>query len=202
MSDEEDDDKPSGKRLTDAEYEAAKDMYERGEDSLADIAAKYGVTRQALYKRFTKAGVVRGSKAGVKQAEKVVESFVNNRSQWIEETRFQGYQALKQVQLVARKIAMDQLKKTPPAPMGEVDADLRAVGRLNKILCDNIEMSLRILEADKHVEEDNLPQLLVEDLTDEDILNHHKSTGVLHPDATVEDMLRETMGEEDEGEDD
>ena len=193
--------KSTGKRLTDAEYDAAKELYERGETSLADIAVKFGITRQALWQRFSKDKLVRGSKSKVVEAEKAVENFVNNRSQWIEETRFQGYQALKQVQLVARKIAMDQLKKTPPAPMSEVDGDLRAIGRLNKILVDNIGMSLNILQADRHVEENNLPQLLVEDLTDEDILNHHKSTGVLDPDATVEDMLRETMGDEDEGDD-
>ena len=193
--------KSTGKRLTDAEYDAAKELYERGETSLADIAVKFGITRQALWQRFSKDKIVRGSKSKVVEAEKAVENFVNNRSQWIEETRFQGYQALKQVQLVARKIAMDQLKKTPPAPMSEVDGDLRAIGRLNKILVDNIGMSLNILQADRHVEENNLPQLLVEDLTDEDILNHHKSTGVLDPDATVEDMLRETMGDEDEGDD-
>ena len=191
--------KSTGKRLTDAEYDAAKELYERGETSLADIAVKFGITRQALWQRFSKDKIVRGSKSKVVEAEKAVENFVNNRSQWIEETRFQGYQALKQVQLVARKIAMDQLKKTPPAPMSEVDGDLRAIGRLNKILVDNIGMSLNILQADRHVEENNLPQLLVEDLTDEDILNHHKSTGVLDPDATVEDMLRETMGDENEG---
>ena len=193
--------KSTGKRLTDAEYDAAKELYERGETSLADIAVKFGITRQGLWQRFSKDKIVRGSKSKVVEAEKAVENFVNNRSQWIEETRFQGYQALKQVQLVARKIAMDQLKKTPPAPMSEVDGDLRAIGRLNKILVDNIGMSLNILQADRHVEENNLPQLLVEDLTDEDILNHHKSTGVLDPDATVEDMLRETMGDEDEGDD-
>ena len=193
--------KSTGKRLTDAEYDAAKELYERGETSLADIAVKFGITRQALWQRFSKDKIVRGSKSKVVEAEKAVENFVNNRSQWIEETRFQGYQALKQVQLVARKIAMDQLKKTPPAPMSEADGDLRASGRLNKILVDNIGMSLNILQADRHVEENNLPQLLVEDLTDEDILNHHKSTGVLDPDATVEDMLRETMGDEDEGDD-
>lgn len=185
----------SGNRISEEVYEAARDAYERGDAGISELSDKYGVSRQALHKRFKKNNVQRGSKASVVAAEKIVESFIERRADWIEETRFQGYQALRQTQLVARKIVIDATRAS--RPLSSVDADLRAIGRLHKILCDNVLVSLKVLKADDHIDEGNLPTLTIEDLTDEEVLNHHKSTGAMDEDATVEDMLRESLDEDD-----
>lgn len=193
---EEDDDKDdisgSRRRLTDAEFAAAKELYELGKAGIAELAQQYGCARQTLSRRFKDVGAIKGSRAHELAAAQgaavkaTVERFAEKRSEWIEDTRIEALRALKQARLIAQKIAIDALKKNDP--LGTVDDDLRAAGRLNKIIADNFTKALEILRSDEHIDEDDLPVLTVEDLTDEDILQHHISTGALEPDATIEDI--------------
>jgi transposase-like protein len=182
-------------RISDTAYTEMVKLYERGDAGISELAEKFKVSRQSIYKRFKSDGIEKGSKSSVVEAEKIVESFVDRRSAWIEETRFQGYQALRQVQLMARKVAIDAQKAG--ARVGTVDDDMKTLGRLHKILCDNVLVSLKVLRADEHIDEDNLPTLTIEDLTSEEILDHHKLTGAMDESATIEDMLRENLEEED-----
>lgn len=200
----------SGRRLTDAEFAEARELYELGKAGLVDLADQFGVSRQALSARLKNAGAVRGSRAhevaaAAKKAAtsapsaaatSTIERFADRRSDWIEETRINGYNQLK----LARGLAQKAIKDAMAAgrPIASVDDDLKAVMRLNKILCDNIEHTLHLLEADKHVDENDLPTLNIEDLTDEDILKHHIGTGALPEGATVEDMLAEEQPPEGE----
>lgn len=173
-------------RLSEADFVTCVDLYERGINSLSELADKFKITRQALHKRLQDAGIKKNSRAG----EAVVapaERFVDNQARYVEETRMQGYQSLRQVQMIARKIALDAMKALKP--MSSVDEDLKAVGRLNKILCDNIQTTLRVLKADDFVDELDLPSLQIEDLTDEDILDHHIGTGALPEGTTIQEML-------------
>ena len=183
---------PSPKRLTDEEFAAAKELYELGKSKIFELAAEFGVSRQALSRRFKDHGVIGGSRAhelnqATAVAQKaIVERFAERRAELIEETRMSGITALKQARLIAQKIIVDQMRAT--LPLGQVDDDLKAIGRLNKILVDNITTSLAILQADEHIDEADLPILTIEDLTDNDILEHHKSTGALDADATFADL--------------
>ncbi|PZR92262.1 MAG: hypothetical protein DI537_13830 [Stutzerimonas stutzeri] len=198
------------RRLSDAEFAEAKELYELGQLGLVELADKYGVSRQALSKRLRGAGAVKSSRAheiaaaasaaakgaAASSAAAVAERFADRRAEWIEETRLEGVNALKQARLLARKIVAEQVKKASTgiaAPMAAIDDDLKAVQRFNKILIDNIGEALRILKADEHVEEEDLPGLRIEDLTDAEILEHHKQTGALPEDATIEDMLSEEI---------
>lgn len=188
----------SKKRLTDAEFATAVELYELGKSGIAELAEDFGVSRQTLSKRFKEAGVVKASRANeiaaavgaVQKAQ--AERFADRRAELIEETRMAGLNALKQARLIGQKIVVDQMKA--PAPMSGVDDDLRALGRFNKILIDNLEATLRILKADEHIDEEDLPILTIEDLTDQDILDHHKSTGALDESATLEDINLEIDG--------
>lgn len=198
----------SGKRLTDAEFAEAKELYELGKAGLTDLADQFGVTRQALSARLKNAGAVKGSRAhevaaATKKAATsapsaaaagAIERFVDKRGEWIEETRINGFRQLKLARQLAQKVIQDTI--AAGRPVAAADDDLKAVMRLNKILCDNIEHTLNLLEADKHVDENDLPTLNIEDLTNEDILKHHVGTGALPEDATVEDMLAEEAPEE------
>lgn len=184
----------SGSRISNEDFETACAEYEANEKSLVEIADELGVSRQALSARFKRAGVVKGSKAKGRTEEKQAPTgYSANRSQWIEDARVNGYNALKQAQLLARKIVVDAAKSG--RSVETVDGELRAMQRYNKTLVDNITATLRILDADNHIDEADLPQLVIEDLTDEQILEHHKSTGALSEDATIDDLNAEEIVE-------
>lgn len=197
----------AGKRLTDAEFAEASELYELGTAGLSELSETFGISRQGLSRRFKDAGVKRGSRAHEAaaaagaaakaapspSAAAAIDRFSDKRADWIEETRLEGVNALKQVRLLARKIVADNLKAVPTRPMAAVDDDLKAVQRFNKILVDNLQTSLDILRANEHVDEEDLPSLKIEDLTNEEILQHHKNTGALPEDTTVEEMLAEDI---------
>ncbi|MBY3231865.1 helix-turn-helix domain-containing protein [Rhizobium laguerreae] len=189
------------KRMSDADFAEAKELYELGKAGLSELADQFGVSRQALSQRLKSAGAVKGSRAHevAAAAKKAVtgaagssaaataERFADKRGEWIEETRITGFRQLKLARQLAQKVVQDAL--AAGRSIATTDDELKAVMRLNKILCDNIESTLNLLEADKHVDENDLPSLNIEDLTNEDILKHHIGTGALPEGSTVQDML-------------
>ncbi len=195
----------SGDRMTDADFASARERYELGTAGLVELADEYGVSRQALSKRFKNNNVKKGSRAhevsaatakGAKEAAEAAgassERFHDKRADWIEETRIQGVQALKQARLIGQKTVVDEMKK-PGANLENIDGAMKVVARYSKMLTDNIESTLRILKSDDHVDEEDLPTLTIEDLTNEEILQHHINSGALPEDATVEEMLQEEV---------
>lgn len=213
MSESEDkiEEKSTYKQMTGAEFSAATERYELGTSGLIDLADEYGVSRQALSKRFKNHGVKAKSRAheiaaatgkaekeAVVAAAKAAERFVDTRSIKIEETRVQGFNALKQARLLTQKILIDEMKRTGGKP-GEIEADIRAMGRYGKMLADNLDATLRILNSDEHIDEEDLPSLIIEDLTDQEVLDHHKSTGAFPEDMTIEEMLEEEKDDGDNG---
>lgn len=199
MANEEEKDSSSGqrKRLTDEEMAVATNLYELGKAGIAELAEDFGVTRQTLSKRFKDNNVIRGSRShelttATEVVQKaVVERFAEKRAEWTEETRMTGYNLFKQSRMITQKIVADQLRAKKP--IGEVDDDLKAMQRFNKIIIDNVNATLAILQADNHVDEADLPILTIEDLTDQDILDHHISTGALDEGATLEDINMEIL---------
>lgn len=193
----------AARRLSDAEFSEARELYELGTSGLADLADTYGISRQALSRRFKDAGAVKGSRAhelaaAAKKAAAggpsaagvaAIERFADRRPGWIEETRLQGYGALKMVQQLAQKLVADNMRKsTPPPPMSTIDDDLKAVQRLGKILADNLDARMRLLDADNYTAEEDLPSLRIEDVTDDEILEVFKNNGLMPEGATLEDM--------------
>lgn len=196
----------SGNQMTDAEFASARERYELGTATLIELADEFKVSRQALSGRFKRNGVVKGSRAheiaesagkGAKAVAEasgaVSERFHDLRTEWIEETRIEGVKALKQARLIAQKTVIDEMKKGATASLETIDGDMKVIARYSKTLLDNIEGALRVLKSDEHVDENALPALIVEDLTNEEILQHHKNTGALPEDATVEEMLSEDI---------
>lgn len=195
------------KRLTDAEYAEAKELYELGQMRLAELGDKFGVSRQALSRRFKDDGVNFGSRAhevqaavaqGVKaaattnatqQAALQMERYADKRLEWIEETRVNGYKALKQADILAKTIIKDVLQKK--APVATADDDLKAVHRFQKILTENVLTRLDILRANDVIDENDLPEIHFEDLTDEDILSHHRENGLIDEDTDPNELLAE-----------
>lgn len=199
--------KPSTAKLTDAQWAEIVELYELGTAGLSELSAKYGVSRQALSRRFRDNGITRGSRAheaaaAIKKAASgalsgpataiLVERFADKRPAWIEETKMQGYGALKMVQQLAQKIVADHMRTaTPGAPapgLAMIEDDLKSVQRLGKILNDNLDARLRLLDADNFTAEEDLPSLVIEDVTDDEILEVFKNNGFMPEDATVADM--------------
>lgn len=185
---------PVKKRITDAEFAAARELYELGKQGISELAAELGITRQTLSRRFKDVGAVKGSRAhevakAVKDAEM---RFAARRADWIEEARVQGFSLLKEARLIGRKIVHDTVRNN--ASLETIDDDMRALARYNKMLVDNFDATMRILDANNYIDETELPILQIEDLTADRILDHHISTGVLPEDATIEDLNTEVFG--------
>lgn len=197
--------------LTEADWAEAKELYELGTAGLSDLADKFGVSRQALHRRIKDAGLVRGSRAHEvaaaaaaaatsavsASAAATAERFADRRNDWIEETRLQGVALLKQSRMMAAKVVAENARagRTPAA----IDDDLKALQRYEKILEGNIAAALSLLRADESIDEEDLPSLQIEDLTDQDRLDHFKNIGAMEEDGTIEEMLAEDL---DLGEDD
>lgn len=188
------------RRLTDAEFAEIREHYELGTKGLVDLADEFGVSRQTLSKRFKDAGVKKGSRAHElaaaaksSAATVVVERFSEKQEAWIEETRLAGYKALKRAEMLTHKIVIENERAGKPA--SEIEADVRTMQRYNRIIADNVRARLKLLKAEDYVGEEDLPALVIEDLTDEEILDHHKLTGAVPEDMTVEEMLAEEIGD-------
>lgn len=202
------------KRLTEAEYAEARELYELGKMRLVDLSERFGISRQALSQRFKGDGVVYGSRAeemqaavsqGVKaavattagqQVAQSLERYAEKRMEWIEETRLNGYKALKQAEILAKRVVAEAIANK--APMATTDDDLKAVHRFQKIVADNALARLDILRANEVIDEDDLPNIVFEDLTDDDILAHHRDNGLLEEGADPETVLAE-LAEATEG---
>lgn len=207
-----DDDEVSGSEerkprrvLTDAEFAEIREHYELGTMGITDLGQKYNVSRQTLTTRFKAAGVVRASRAhevanavkngvanaAAQSAQAAAERFVDKRADWIEETRVSGYKALKQAEMLIRKQVADGIKAG--SALAAIDDNVKAARRYNLSLIENLRFRLELLKADDHVDEDDLPSLEISDLTDEDILRHHKNIDAVDEDADV-DALLDTVG--------
>ena len=191
------------RRLTDAEWAEIKELYELGKMKMASLADKYGISRQSLFKRFKKDGLVEGSRAHEVQAA-IAEGLINStvaavvaserfsdkRNSWIEETRLSGYKVLKQIELLARKTLMETV--TSHASMRSVDADAKSIRKFQDIFIQNTIARLEILKADEVIDEADLPKLLMEDLTNEDLINHYDMNGMLEDIEDPENLLNDT----------
>lgn len=198
------------RRLTEAEYAEAKELYELGQMRLVDLSERFGISRQALSQRFKGDGVVYGTRAqevqtavsaGIKgavasttgqQVAQALERYADKRMEWIEETRLGGYKALKQADILAKRVVADAIQNK--APLASVDDDLKAVQRFQKIVAENTITRLDVLRANEVIEEDDLPSIRFEDLTDDDILSHHRDNGLLDENEDVENVLAELTG--------
>ncbi len=194
-------------RISDAVFQQARDDYEFGLKGMVQIAEEIGISRQALSKRFKDVGARRGGRAhelAAIEAAKIAavppppERFEDKRADWIEETRMNGFMAMKQAQMIARKIVLDQVKAG--GKMGEIDPDLKAAQRYVRTINESFDAQLRLLRSEEYVDDKDLPNIEILDLTDEDVLKHHQSTGAFPLEMTVEEMLAEEIfvGKEDE----
>jgi AcrR family transcriptional regulator len=186
------------RRLSDAEWAVIDEQYELGTKGVTELADEYGVSRQTISKHFKDKSIVRGSrahelaaKAGQAAAAAAVqaERYSDRRVQWIEETRLQGYNALKQATMLLNKRLMEVYKTPGATPAAAMD-DLKALKLYQQSLIDNFDFRLnRLLNADEIADENALPQLRIEDLTHTDVVEFHQNNGMAETDEDIEDIL-------------
>jgi hypothetical protein len=191
------------RRLTPAAYAEIRELFELGTTGVSDLSDKFGISRQALSRRFKDDGVVRGSRAAeaAEAARKaavaapsapaaaILERFSDKREGWVEETRVGSYNNMTLVERLTKKIIQESLNPVAPKPLSSFDDELKAIERIKKIFVETARHKLvDILNADEVVDEDSLPNLMIEDLTDQEILEHHILIGALPEDATLEDL--------------
>lgn len=188
--------------MNEAVYQEAKELYELGKLKLSELPARFGFSKQAFHRRFAKEGIVAGSRAheiaaavkkSITEDVEVANRFSARRGQWIEETRMTGHKALQLVRQIGGKMVADTLRAG--GTIKTLDDDFKALNRWGKILNENLAADLLLLGAEDFTDSQDLPSLTIEDLTVEDILEHHKRTGAFPDDMTVEEMLAEERGE-------
>lgn len=189
------------KKLTDAQWAEIVTLYELGEHSAADLSKRFGVTPSALSQHFKKNGIVKGSRSGeiAKAVEKEVKAahvaavvtFESKRRQRIEETRENTYLFLDNISKSAMKLLVEAGKASlPPA---SVYADLKAL-RLAAAIVEQTRVGrLDVLQANRDIDEESLPNLVIDDLTDDDIKAHHARN-----EAESDDDILPSVDDEDE----
>lgn len=176
------------RRLSPAQWIAISEAYELGTKGITELAEEYGVSRQTISNFFKKNGVQRGSKAQqIAQANaqaaaaasaKVAERYAEKRAEWIEETRIQGYNNLKQAATLLNRRIIEIYKTPGAAPAAAMD-DIKALKLYQSALIENFNFRLEgILRANEIVDENNLPSLEISDLTEEDLEAHYESMGM------------------------
>lgn len=191
------------KRLSPREWIDITEIYELGDRGIKEIADQFGVTRQTLSKYFKDNKIQRGSKAkeiaarnaqiAAATAAKVAERFAEKRAEWIEETRVQGYNNLKQVATLLNKRIVEIYKIPAGAPAtgpAEAMEDIKALKLYQSALIENFNFRLEgILAASDVTDENNLPSLQISDLTDEDIEEHYNSIGMSTPTEELNEIV-------------
>jgi hypothetical protein len=168
----------SGKSLSAEQWTEIRDAYERKSTPITILAEKYGVSKSAISQHFKKHKVARGALAGeealaaveaaAKTAPAPEPTFAEKRTARIVQTREETYNWLRMLSVRGLKmLAEAEASGSVPASVKE---STRTLAIQTKQIIEAGDCRLRMLEADKHVNEEELPQIHIRDLTEEDIL--------------------------------
>lgn len=185
------------RQLTDAEWAEIVEHYELGTKNGKMLADEFGVSRQSLSERFKRYGIVRGSRAHevqqtvkktVTQAvQQSAERYADKRMTWIEDTKVESYKALSLIKKLADKVVVESVKASR-AHASYIE-DMKALRHYQKLIDDNMRARHFLLDTKDVVDEENLPNLTVQDITGEMLLEHHKRIGAADENATIEDLV-------------
>lgn len=166
------------RRISEPTWKAMEALYESGTVTMADLSRTYGSSPQSMSRRFKRLGIKKGSKAEEikeKVVEKVAEAiskpaslFAEKRQERIEDTKTEHYNLNRAISVMLNKIIAESVKDKKPidAKMGEIKALRQAAATL----AITRKERWAILEVDTEIDEDNLPEITISDLTDEEIL--------------------------------
>jgi hypothetical protein len=173
----EDADETTGKVLTPAEWAEVVTLWELGKVTLVDLSAKFGISPAGLSKGLKKRGAVKGSrakevgdamaKAVLKVTEEDALTAAEERQAKINETRKSHYDYAKMLasQIMGRLAKAQKDERPFESEMNNIKTLRIAAQGLATIRQERFA----ILDADKAVDQDELPELVIRDLTEDEI---------------------------------
>lgn len=193
------------RKLTEAEWVEIVELWELGEVKLEDLSERFGISAPAISKGLKKRGAVKGSKAAAKAAavaaavvaseiEEAVDTAAERRKR-VEETKKQHYEWT----TMLAKMAMATIAEAKRAgkPLSAVAGDLKALQSATNIVARARDERYTILDMHNEVDEKGLPDLVIRDLTDDEIedLRSRDDDGLLTPEielpTEIEDIIAE-----------
>ena len=161
--------------MTEKEWRQATALWEAGEVTIEDLATKFDRHPQSFIKHFKKKGIVKGSKAEklkAKVEEKVREDAANDAAiiaARIKETKEEHY---KMATGLAKLTWAEILKaKQDGVPVGSVLNNLKALDTAMTMLKKAREERYAVLGLDRPdaIDENDVPELVIQELTAEQI---------------------------------
>ena len=193
-------------RMTPRQWAEAEALWEAGEVTLDDLAARFDKDRSAFVRYFKKHGIVKGSRAAARK-EEVKEAVaaagideatvLANR---IRETKEDHY---KMSSALAKLVWAEVLTaKKDEKPFSAIKDNLKALDNAMNVLMKARMERFAILGLDKddYVDEDGLPELVISELTAAQIeeLRNRDEEGLEAGTAVISEALQEEIEDEDE----
>ena len=174
--------------LTPAQWLEIRTCAELGTERVRELARRFGISHQSVSQHLKEHGISIGSKAASiteKVAEKVavaVIPFAEKRLARLEETRDFYYTSHTNIdKIIMSKIAV---QVRDGRPIAELNGDLKALNFAKRSLLIGRAERFTVLDADKIVDIDALPDLVIRDLADQEIEILQKGG----PDDPLEDL--------------
>lgn len=175
---EDDDTSSGGHRIPEDKWIEMETAYELGVTTQGDLAAKYGVSRQSISRRFKRRGITSGSKASqiaaaataaaTAVAAKRASEFAEKRADMVEQTRMEGYNTIRIAGQLMTKLISDT--RASSHSLATIQDDLKVLVRYQDAWIRGTRARLKdILNADALVDEATLPSLVIDDITQAEI---------------------------------
>lgn len=196
--------KKTSVRLTPKQWAEAEALWESGEVTLDDLAKKFGKSRATLQRHFRENGIHRGAnaeanKAIVKQAvqDAVIDDAAILASR-IRETRDEHYK----MTTALAKLTWSEIMtaKKDSKAMSTIKDNLKALETAMKIIqIARVERYAVLgLNAEEDNDDDTLPELIISELTAEQIEEMRKRDESDLADMVLETNIEEAQGQEDD----
>jgi predicted DNA-binding protein YlxM (UPF0122 family) len=171
------DEEDKAKRLTPAQWERMRTLYELGEHSMTDLAKEFGISASAISQRFKRDKVERGSRAhelkakvAAKAVEKAVEetaTFAAQRRKRIEDTKTQAYKSLELFHQLIHREVVEAVKAGDPiaSRSGNIKTLRQAILGVEASRIGRYAL----LDVEGDIDTAALPDIVVRDITEDEI---------------------------------
>lgn len=187
------------RRLTPRKWAEAEALWETGEVTLGDLVKRFNLSERAFMAHFSKRGIKKGAKAAEhkkKVSEEVTRAAVDDATivaARIKETKEEHYK----MSSALAKLTWDEIltARKNSSPMAVAMNNLKALDTAMNVLKKAREERYAVLglDRDDHVDEDSLPELVISELTADQI------KALQERDHTEFDDLPEDAAQDDNG---
>lgn len=167
--------KPSRKRLSPKQWAEAEALWESGEFTLVDLSRKFGITTNSIYAHMKKVGIEKGAKAAkhkAKVAEEVTKAATEDATILAARVRETKEEHYKMATGIAKLTWAEVLTaKQNNVPMATIANNVKALDNAMTVLAKARVERFAVLGLDKDNDndDDGLPELLISELTADQI---------------------------------